>query len=917
MSLSTSPYLRAVQFLAHPINPIIQDECLQMRDCVEELDPSQPNAGTLSLHRRSKLERDIHVIFQTIQEKLSPSLPQTPQEILEKSFEDMRELARLRTTLSPKEFYTQFKEKLPENARNMIYQLIWMASGYPIQSEFGVRLLKKDHSILGQHFASLSAIQEGTIFEQAEAELRFLSMLNVAIQSQNDLEIKRLITPKIEFFQDQFHDKRQSRIQMKGLFNVMPQVVQDELRLRGFNPPFYGSHLQTDLYKTLGVHFNPVNGNTIFRLYAPQAREIKLILTAFHQIQHTISMHQGSDGIWTVETPHAPAGRSYYFMVTGKEGGAPVKKLDPFAFGNLIHSRKPLQGQPNRDLIDDDHESIVRHIDQDYLWTDHAWLEGRVHRHPAKDPMMIYEVHPLSWKLKASGESLNWRELAPELGKYCQENGYNAVELMAMFAHPQPISMGYQIISFFAPNCDMGTWEDFQFFVNYMHSVNLNNGAKGIHIIADWVPAHFALDEFGLSNFDGSAIFEDDHPMYAVHPTWGTKSFDFSKKFTQGFLASNADFLLSKLHIDGLRVDAVTSMLYINYDRGGDSSYIPRYNRKGSEVNLFAKGFLRDLNAYVHRNYPGVLTMAEESSAFPNVTRSAYERGEHEHKRGLGFDFTWHFGFMNDTLKYWKMPVYERLNTSESGLNAFDIFTHTMRNVDGNSDIRPRGNVVLMYSHDESANAKQTILGKMSGNTREEKFANGRMCLAYQSLRGGGPVLDFQGNETLQEDEWHWIVVQNMSRPLAHAEASFHRSDDFLHVGARLSKADLNHMILNNRGFSDQSHAGFDWFHTDASNGVLSFHRRAHGQQFACVFNTSDRDFPEYLISLPSSHHAWEMNRLAGIQEIYNSDHGRYGGQGRTNVHVEIVRESSDEPRYIKLRLPPLSVIVLEEHFTS
>jgi 1,4-alpha-glucan branching enzyme len=547
----------------------------------------------------------------------------------------------------------------------------------------------------------------------------------------------------------------------------------------------------------------------------------------------------------------------------------------------------------------------------------------------AQQPLTIYEIHSPTWQLDDQGKTLNWRALAPKLADYCKTQGYNALELMALFAHTQPISMGYQITNYFAPNSEMGSWEDFQFFVNYMHNVDLGNGRTGIRLIADWVPAHFALDEWALSNFDGTPLMENEDPSVALHPKWGTKIFDFKRQFTKNFFISNADFLLDKLHIDGLRVDAVSSMLFYNYDREkqiSEGNYKKRFNRHGSEIDSDAKGFIRNMNNYIHTQYPEALMVAEEATGFSNLTRPPEQRGESATRRGLGFDCGWHMGWMNDSLKYWVMSSPERKK-------AFSLLTHTVENVDGGSDIHPRGTVVLAYSHDETANGKGTILGNMpsgaNGRDRSQKYANGRLALAYQLLRGGGPTLDFMGNELLQSTEWHGRLKENIDHPKQKAKStvqweeldpSCDTAEYQFHRGSQTCRKDLNHLFLNSPGLCDQTDHGFSWINaTDSANCVMSFHRRSRDdkQQFACIFNTSDRDISDYLIALPDAKCAPELDGLVGIREVYNTDALVYGGKGRENQHVEIVRDrATGRPTHFKLRLPPCTAIVLQEYFS-
>ncbi len=887
-----TPYSKATQYL----NSVslsdankIKLELEEMQKCVQELNPQNPNSETISSRRVRMLEEKIEDLFKAIALKLTPS------DVAWSTIDTLCKLSQIRTSMSPKEFRSELK-KLPENVRNKLYGLIWIASGFPDEQRFPQRLLDQDNSILANHFPALLGENGGTLIEQLILELKLEDKLN-----NPKYNVNQLIQGKLNCFYNYFTDQNRNRHQLKAIFNMLPKAAQDALRNQGYQPPFYGKDLVTDLHKTLGAHYNHNTRRTTFRVYAPNAHAITLNLTAFGQVKHAIPMQKGNDGVWSIETPQAQLGCSYHYMVTGNNNnGEPVKKVDPFAFQNLIH---------NRYTERNNHESIVYEMDKAYAWHDKNWVDTRQNRHPATTPMHILEIHP-SWKKKSSGEFYNWRDLAPELAGHCKYMGYNAIELMGLFSHPQHISMGYQISNYFAPNCEMGTWEDFQYFVDYMHK-------EKITVIADWVPSHFATDTFGLCEFDGSALFESDNPKYATHPTWGTRVFDLEKKHTQEFLASNAHFLFEMLHIDAMRIDAVTSMLDLNF-------YRPEFERKnylGSKDNLSAKSFFRNLNTHLHDNYPGALIIAEESDAYPNLTRSPYERGKNQ-RHGIGFDLTWHMGWMNDTLKYWKISVYDR--TQNGPFPPFGKLVHSVQGVDGNEDSRPRGSVVLPYSHDEVSKGEKTLLDKLSTNDRSEKFANGRLMLAYQSLRGGGPTLDFMGNEILQSDEWHGRLIESTSRDDLKCKASVQWEDldpnvnkweHWRHKGAMESRRELNHLILSNPGFHDQKDSGFAWVHVDEHNAVLSFVRKGQGQQFICVFNSAGRNLKNYLIPLPSRDYMPELDGLRGMNEVYNTDHKNYGGEGRTNNSVRIIRDNQNRPVFLELDVPPLTAIVLEELF--
>jgi 1,4-alpha-glucan branching enzyme len=938
-------------------NPLIQEQVSLIGQYLAELDSNHPNAHLISIRRRRNLEDQIDKLFWEIQRQLDPPAAVAAVDLLEKQIDELQNLALKLGVLDSRAFYKELK-KIDSDVIKRICQLAFLFLGcskrlQPNRSCLQVDPLyfRTDTTTLKKELPSLVGVGKGTILVQVRADLQLdfklteqTKKIDVLIDVANSLrmnrsvedinkkfqalpenlrkEIVRLTTcanptaekaifaniverligqeqlqlevamrRKVQFFRECYAQTWRTKFQMLALFNGMPTAVQNQLRSIGFAPPFYGRGFNPKLYETLGAHFNVRKGCTSFRLYAPNADEVLLNLTAFNRVEHCIKMlKDSSNGVWMAETDKAPPGRSYHFMVKGKGCSEAIKKVDPFAFQNIIHD--DLDSRIN-------HESIVADLEKGYLWSDHVWMSSRTRRNVTQEPLSIYEVHP-TWLLSDQGKLLNWRDLVPKLTDYCKINGYNAVEWMALFAHPQPISMGYQITNFFAPNSEMGTWEDFQWGVNYMHN-------NEIYVFVDWVPCHFALDSFALSQFDGTAIFEDDDPVYASHPDWGTKVFDFKKKFTRDFLASLADFLLSELHVDGLRFDAVASMIYLNYSR---PDHHKRYNKQGREVNLEAVRYMAHLNAYIHREYPGVLTMAEESSGFPGVTLPPEEGG-------LGFSMVWHMGFMNDTLKWWKKSPHERKA-------AFSSFVHTVEGVDDGRG--SRGSFVMAYSHDENANDKGTILSKMWGASREEKFANGRLALAYQLLRGGGVNLTFMGNETLQPEEWHGILIRNHRNRDQKARSSFQwekldptaPSSDFrFHRGAQASCRDLNLLYSNSPALWNHSEKIF-WIQSDFTNAVLSFHRRSKdgSQQFACIFNTGDADVAGYCIVLPDASYAPELDKLESVKEIYNTDDFNYGGQGRLNPSVEILRDSSTyRPTHFKLRLPPYTAIVLDEKF--
>ncbi len=854
-----------------------------------ELDPANRTYRFLSQHRKNELERRIGELVQKIEVKLHP-VQEKQSERIQKQIDAVRALMTSSNDLNKtiKQLHPDLKQK--------IYYAAWLGSGAPQDNRFGAEQIKKDPTLLQRKFPALFAPMEGTLLEQIAADLAMECQIAVHTEKQEQPQLNQLIQQrddqKVAIFNARLNEIHWNNYQILALQETLSAAAKNRVP----QPPYYGRGFNPELYNTLGAHWDRTNGKTTFRVYAPNAREITLNLTAWQRIEHSLPMVKRENGIWEAQTEHAQPGRTYHFMIVGKDGGAPFKKIDPFAFGNVIHNRK---------IGEDNHESAVRDIDKNFAWNDAAWMAGRGYN-PQKSDMAIYEVHP-SWQRKPDGSLLNWREFAHELSTYVKEMGYSHVELMGLIEHPQPESMGYQVTSYFTINNDMGSIEDFQYFVNHMHE-------QGIGVIGDWVPHHFAVNDFSLHSFDGTPLFEDDDDKQRYNHEWGAYEFDFKKQYTKDFLGSNLNFLLKKFHLDGLRVDAVKQMLNLN----SDPKRPPRYNARGDGEHLDAKAFLRNLNTFVHKQYPGTLMIAEDASAFPNLTRPVTERGQQVKTRGVGFDMTWHMGWTNVALKYFKKSPQERKQAH------FD-FTFTLKGVDGYVDDHTRGTDVIPLSHDECANGKESVVKQMGGNSEYDKFANGRLFLAYQALRGGGPILDCMGNEILQSQEWHARLKEHLYNPWDKHKASVQReelnpnvdpSNHKFHIGAQESRKTMLHLRHNNPGLQDQTEAGWSWIRGDDSeNGVMSFHRRGHGQQFACIFNSSDKDLWNYEIPLDS---APELNGhgLTGVREVYNTDDKNFGGLGRTNSHVEIRRDWSGRPTHFKLRLPPYTAIVLEEYFS-
>jgi 1,4-alpha-glucan branching enzyme len=883
-----------------PSHAQFASEIAQIRALAKRLDPAHPHAAFLSASSKADLQGRIEALFGHIQQQLRPSAILTPQEMLEQRLQLLNGLKQSVNNCTPYEFYKQLKRMDPGLTKK-IYEFVWMASGCPKPSCFSSHLVRRDTEILRRQLPSLVGGAEGPLLDQVVEDLKVDFQLS---QYPADAESLRLIENKAAFFLRSLTDLGRTHTEMKGLFHLMPACVQAHLAHLGTQPPFYGRGMNFKAYLNLGAHYDRAYKRTTFRLFAPHASQIELHLTFRRQLQHKISMQKTEEGVWTatVNADQAGPGRTYHFMVTGEPGSPPVKKVDPFAFQSHIH---------DLDTHRINQESKVFDLDKSYTWSDQAWMNRRRTYDFSKQPLMLHEVHVASWRLR-DGRPLNWRQLAVELSAYCKEMNYNCLELMGMFSHPQPKSMGYQITNFFAPHPEMGTWEDFQFFVNHMHTQNI-----GVWI--DWAPAHFALDSFALGDFDGKPLFEDDEKCVALHPKWGTYSFDFKKKFARDFLASNLDFMLRYFHIDGVRVDAVSSMIWLNYDRV-DNDPGKRFNHdkagdeaKKKEINLPAKAFLRNLNAYVHKEYPGVQMIAEESSGFDNLTRGINERGQYCPLRGFGFDYRWHMNLKDKLIKY--LPDGDRKA-------SFGLFKQTLKGVDFCDDIYPRGKIVAYFSHDENANGNGTFYTRMFGNTPEEKFANVRLFLSFLTLRGGGPILDFMGTDFAQEVEWHWIVKENQTIPASKRKPAVqwgaldpacNPQAYQWHLGAKKSRQVLNRLFLTKPGLWDQTDQGLipNWV-DEKDECVLSFHRKGGNEQFLCVFNTSGTDLPSYELELADFP---GIAALSSVEEVYNTDDTSFGGRGRQNRSVAIVRDEDQHPTHLRLHIPPYTALLFEEKF--
>jgi 1,4-alpha-glucan branching enzyme len=615
-----------------------------------------------------------------------------------------------------------------------------------------------------------------------------------------------------------------------------------------------GNHFR--LWEKLGAHVITVEGQAgaVFSVWAPDADYVAVIgdFNGWDRARHPLGP-RGQSGIWEGFIPGVGAGLAYKYFVSSRYHAQKAEKADPFA----VHAETSPKSA-----------SVVWELGYD--WGDAGWLARRVEHSSLQSPISIYEVHLGSWMRmpEEGGRSLTYREVAPRLASYVRDLGFSHVELMPIMEHPFTGSWGYQITGYFAPTSRFGTPQDFMFLVDTLHQ-------HGIGVILDWVPSHFTTDGHGLGNFDGTCLYEHTDPRQGFHPDWGSHIFNYGRNEVRSFLISNAMYWFDVFHVDGLRVDAVASMLYLDYSRA-DGEWIP--NQFGGRENLDAISFLRRLNQEVFAHHPGVQMIAEESTAWPMVSRPTYVGG-------LGFGLKWDMGWMHDTLTYFsREPVYRSFHHNQ--LTFRQLYAH-------------HENFVLPLSHDEVVHGKGSLISKMPGDDWQ-RFANLRLLLAYMYGQPGKKLL-FMGGEFGQWREWNhdesldWHLLQFAS-----------------HEGIRRLVADLNRIYASEPALHvhDCSPAGFEWIDcNDSQASVLSFLRRApeHDSMVLAVFNFTPVPRLAYRTGVP----------VGGFwRELLNSDAELYGGSNLGNsggIEAEHV-VCHGRSHSLSLTLPPLAAVFLRHH---
>ncbi|EGW55541.1 glycogen branching protein [Candidatus Endoriftia persephone str. Guaymas] len=646
-----------------------------------------------------------------------------------------------------------------------------------------------------------------------------------------------------ERYQLEWFDEQGARHQQYDPYCFTPQLPDFDLHL-------FGEGRHRHAYRFLGAHPWQADGidGVLFSVWAPIAQRVSVVGDFNQWDGRTHSMRvRGSTGIWELFIPGIGSGHFYKFEIRTHSGEISLRS-DPY--GNAFQLRPESAG-------------II--CAETYQWQDQGWLESRRSFDWQHQPMSVYEVHLGSWQRDENGDFLNYRELAHRLCDYVQQTGFTHIELLPITEHPLDASWGYQTTGYFAPTSRFGSPDDFRYFVDHLHQ-------HGIGVILDWVPAHFPRDRHALARFDGSALYEHEDPRQGEHQDWGTLIFNFGRNEVRNFLISSAVYWLEEFHIDGLRVDAVASMLYLDYSReAGD--WIP--NKHGGRENLEAVDFLHELNSVTHELHPGSLMIAEESTAWPQVSRPTW-------LGGLGFSMKWNMGWMHDSLSYMsKDPVYRHYHHDLLTFGLLYSFTE---------------NFMLPFSHDEVVHGKGSMINKMPGD-EWRRFASLRQLYTYMFTYPGKKLL-FMGNEFGQINEWNeassldWVLT-----------------DTHFHGGLRQLVGDLNRLYREQPALHqlDFESSGFEWIDChDSSQSVLSYLRKGtDGSQLVVILNFTPVPRENYRIGLPQA---------GSYREILNSDSKFYAGSNLGN-DGQIQAEQlpwMNQPHSTVLRLPPLGAIVLK-----
>jgi len=745
---------------------------------------------------------------------------------------------------------------MAENDLNEQIKLIINANHWDPFQVLGIHIIKKEGKKAVIVRAFLPEAKEAWVIQAKGKEQR---AKNEILEKEKTYQMQKI--HKAGFFETIILEKKEVfpyRIKIKSYegmtsefydpYSFLPVLTDFDLHLFG-----EGRHYKK--YENLGAHIMEINGikGVHFAVWAPNAKRVSVIgdFNKWDGRRHPMRV-LGSSGIWEIFIPGFNGGDLYKFEIKSKFNNYIAVKADPYAFHFELRPKSA---------------SIVYDINK-YQWDDRKWMEMRPKKNLFESPISIYEVHLGSW-MRVPEENNRWltyRETADRLIRYVKEMGYTYIELMPVTEHPLDASWGYQTIGYFAPTSRYGKPEDFMYFVDKCHQDNIG-------VILDWAPAHFPTDGHGLGFFDGTCLYEHEDPRKGFHPDWGTKIFNYGRNEVGNFLLSNALFWFEKYHIDGLRVDAVASMIYLDYSRN-EGEWIP--NVFGGRENLEAIDFLKKFNEIVHQNHPGILTIAEESTAWPSVSRPTY-------LGGLGFSLKWNMGWMNDTLEYFlKDTVHRKYHQNNLTFSLLYAFTE---------------NFILVLSHDEVVHGKRSMLSKMPGDMWQ-KFANLRLLYGFMYSHPGKKLL-FMGGEFGQWDEWY------------HEKSiDWHLLRLTPHRHLQKFVMDLNHIYQSEPALYevDFNYQGFEWIDfRDTENSIISFIRKAKDPENFLVIVCNFTPVPRtgYRIGVPE---------ICFYKEILNSDSQIYWGSNMGNaggINADKI-SSHGKPYSINITLPPLSVLIFK-----
>ncbi|MFI3290768.1 MAG: 1,4-alpha-glucan branching protein GlgB [Opitutales bacterium] len=714
------------------------------------------------------------------------------------------------------------------------------------------------HSLLGMHKAKGGLVVRAYLLNAQAAELIDLRNEAKARYPMEKLDNSGFF----ELFLPQQKECFNYRIRIKSYngqvaqiydpYSFKPSLSEDDLYLIGKGD-------QHKIYEKLGSHLHKIDGisGVRFAVWAPNARRISVVGDfnesdgRYHQMRKL-----GSTGIWEIFIPALKVGTKYKYEILPQVGDLPFLKTDPYA---LSYDPQPFNN------------SIVCDI-SNYQWKDDKWLQKRQNTNHKTAPMAIYEVHLGSWmrNAKDGNRVLTYKEIAPLLASYCKKMNFTHVELMPVTEYPFEGSWGYQVTGFFAPTFRYGTPQDFMYFVDYLHQ-------EGIGIILDWVPSHFPKDSFALARFDGTCLYEHEDSRLGEHKEWGTLCFNYSRSEVKNFLIGSALSMIDRFHVDGLRVDAVASMLYLDYGRE-EGEWLP--NEYGNNINIGAIDFLKALNSIVHTYHKGVLTIAEESTAFLGLTNTVEDGG-------IGFDFKWNMGWMHDTLSFLKEdPINRKYHHNRITFPAIYQFSESF---------------VSVYSHDEVVHGKSSMINKMGSGYWTDKAATLRALYGYMWMWSGKKTL-FMGCEFGQSSEWKYD-----------ASLDWNLLEYKDHAGISAALRDISGIYINDEKLAegDLEWDCFKWITCDDRDAsVIAFLRYSKDKKTAyatvCNFTPMQRD--GYPIGLPFEGE-WT--------EIFNSDSSAYGGNNNGNGG-SIIAERADYGDFLytaKVTIPSLSTVVFKKSF--